>query len=128
VVSLYVLQWDEVLSSVSGATPDHWAVARAVLVSVAAIALVWRSLVRGERQLFLRWRGHQVNGVCTGLAHSFGLPVWVVRLAFVVMFVAGLGGGSLYLTLAFALTFSPEEREHLWRFRVRRLWGRSARR
>jgi phage shock protein PspC (stress-responsive transcriptional regulator) len=128
-LSLWVLQWDDALATLGGhRVTAWWPVARAVFVSVAALALVTLSLVRRAgawpAPLFLRWQGHQVNGVCTGLAQAFGLPVWVVRAIFVALFVTGLGGGTLYLALAFALTWSPEERAHLWRFRLRRLLGR----
>ncbi len=128
--SLWVLQWDDALSAFVGSGWAAWGpLARAVLVSASAMGLVGFSLSRRAGPgwpgpLFLRWQGHQVNGVCTGLAQAFGVPAWVVRALFVLLFVSGLGGGSLYLALAFALTWAPDDRGHLWRFRLRRAFSK----
>ena len=53
-------------------------------------------------------RGRLVAGVATGLAHHLNLPVWVVRLAFVVLSFAGGIGIVLYAAFWAVLTKQKE--------------------
>jgi phage shock protein C len=60
-----------------------------------------------ERHLLRRSRDDRIlTGVCGGLARYFGIDPTVVRLAFVLLAVAGGGGILLYVA---ALILMPEE-------------------
>jgi phage shock protein PspC (stress-responsive transcriptional regulator) len=90
------------------------------VAGVGLLALVgWRG-----RRLYARWPRRQLQGICTGLAEYFRLPLWLVRLAFVWSFFAGLGGGTIYFLLAFLVDFHPDDRHHLLGFRIARWWRR----
>ena len=68
--------------------------------------------------------GRQVSGVCLGLSEATGIPVGVLRLLFVVfLFVKGIGFW-LYLALDLAMPVHPDDRQHLLRFKLRRMWQR----
>jgi phage shock protein PspC (stress-responsive transcriptional regulator) len=97
-----------------------------VTCSVAVIGLLALVGWRG-RCLYARWSRRQLQGICTGIAEYFQLPLWLVRLAFVWLFVAGLGGGMIYFLLAFLVDFHPDDRQHLMWFRIVRWWRRAAR-
>jgi phage shock protein PspC (stress-responsive transcriptional regulator) len=99
--------------------------AESVSVLLGAI-FVWYlgAIGYGTRRLYLRWPGHWVQGVCTGLSEYLGIPVWPVRTAFLLLFFTGWGGGSLYIACSVMLTFHPDDRQHLFNFRVQRMWRR----
>ena len=99
-----------------------------VMVLVTApLALIWWNLRRAThapRKLYKRMAGHEVSGVCAGIADALGIPAWTVRFAFV-MFAWLLSGTltiAVYLILDLALQIHPEDRDKLWRFRIRRWW------
>jgi phage shock protein PspC (stress-responsive transcriptional regulator) len=103
--------------------------ARAVTVIIAVSALGYLALhgrVRdGTRDiLYSRWEGRQLQGICAGLAAYFAVPRWLVRLGFLALFFAGLGGGTIYFLLAFLISFHPDDRRHLHWFKVQRWWRR----
>ena len=83
---------------------------------------------RGHRRvLYARWPRRQVQGVCVGIAEFFRLPIWLIRLAVLSLFVAGLGGGTIYFLLAFLVDWHPDDRQHLTWFRIQRWWRRRRR-
>jgi phage shock protein C len=73
-----------------------------------------------ERRIYKRVRGSWIAGVCVGLAEASGLSVSLIRLTFVMLALFGKSGVFLYLLLSLALDVHPEDREHLWTFKLRR--------
>lgn len=68
--------------------------------------------------------GRQVSGVCLGLSEAIGVSPVLLRLAFVVLaFVNGIGIW-LYILLDLAMPVHPDDRQHLLRFKLRRMWQR----
>lgn len=70
--------------------------------------------------------GRQLSGVCVGLAESTGVPVAIIRLAFVALFLAKLSGLVLYVVLDLLMEVHPDDRASLLRFRIRRWWDARA--
>jgi phage shock protein C len=69
---------------------------------------------RGERRLYRSRRDRMVRGVCAGLADYFGLPVSLVRAAFVLLSLPGvIHGIVLYVLLAFLIPDAPREEAYL---------------
>jgi len=69
-----------------------------------------------ERALWRTWyrsRAHKrIAGVCAGLAEEFGIPVMVLRLAFVLSALMGIGAGIvIYLVLWVVMPYRPREDE-----------------
>ncbi|SRR5579875_2491022 len=65
---------------------------------------------RGERRLYRSRRDRMVRGVCAGLAEYLGLPVPLVRVAFVLLSLPGvIHGIVLYALLAFLIPDAPWE-------------------
>ncbi len=79
-------------------------------------------------KLYKRLKGQWVFGVCRGLAEAGGIPVLVLRGAFVALMVAGKTGVMiaivLYLLLDMSLEVHPEDRGMLLRFRLKRWLAR----
>lgn len=79
----------------------------------------------GERDvLYARWPGRQLQGLCVGIAEYFRVPIWLVRTVFVGLFLAGLGGGTIYFLLSFLVSFHPDDRRYQRWFRIQRWWRR----
>lgn len=102
---------------------------RLIVVTCTVIAVGYLSLIgwsrRGERsKLYARWAGRQLQGICVGTAGFFGVPVWSIRIAFLALFFAGLGGGTIYILLAFLVDWHPDDRQHMTGFRIERWWRR----
>ena len=71
-----------------------------------------------NRALWRTWyrsRAHKrVAGVCAGLAEEFGIPVMVLRLAFVLSALMGIGSGIIiYLVLWAVMPYRTDEPEYL---------------
>ena len=71
-----------------------------------------------ERALWRTWyrsRAHKrIAGVCAGLAEEFGIPVMVLRLAFVLSALMGIGAGIvIYLVLWVVMPYRPGEPQYL---------------
>jgi phage shock protein PspC (stress-responsive transcriptional regulator) len=68
--------------------------------------------------------GRLLSGVCLGLSESTGIPLHVLRIAFVLLlFVKGIGLW-LYIVLDLAMPVHPDDRVNLLRFRIRRWFQR----
>lgn len=108
------------------AAPRHGAAVTAIrlllLALPASVALLYvRAMAIAPRKLYKRLVGHELSGVCRGISEASALPVWIVRMAFIVLFFA-THGLLLYLILDLALPIHPEDRQHLLRFRIARWW------
>jgi phage shock protein PspC (stress-responsive transcriptional regulator) len=68
--------------------------------------------------------GRQVSGVCLGLSEATGTSVLVFRLGFIALTLADGIGLVLYIFLALAMPVHPDDRQHLLRFKLRRMWQR----
>lgn len=66
--------------------------------------------------------GRQLSGVCMGIAERTGVPVSIIRLAFIVLVLAKLSGFVLYIVLDLLMEVHPDDRASLLRFRIRRWW------
>ena len=71
-----------------------------------------------DRALLRTWyrsrRHKQIAGVCAGLAEEFGIPVMVLRLAFVLSALMGIGSGIIiYLVLWAVMPYRRDEPEYL---------------
>ena len=96
---------------------------RETVVTLMVAGIGYLALVGSRgRRLYSRWSHRQLQGICTGIAEHFGLPLWLVRIAFIGLFFAGLGGGTIYFLLAFLVDFHPDDRQHLTWFRIVRWW------
>jgi phage shock protein PspC (stress-responsive transcriptional regulator) len=95
-----------------------------IVIALGTFAL--RGHVRNGRReyLYSRWDRRQLQGICTGIAEYFRVPLWLVRLGFIALFVSGLGGGTIYFLLAFLISFHPDDRRHLHWFKIQRWWRR----
>ena len=67
--------------------------------------------------------GRQISGVCAGIAEKSGVPVALIRLAFLALLFAKLFGILLYLVLDMLMEVHPDDRASLLRFRIRRWWS-----
>ena|SRR5579871_1963431 len=68
-------------------------------------------VTRVSRHLYRSRSDRIVRGVCAGLADYFGLPVALVRLAFVILFFTGVFHAVIpYVVLALLIPESPWER------------------
>ncbi|HYC58817.1 MAG TPA: PspC domain-containing protein [Thermoanaerobaculia bacterium] len=96
-------------------------IALLLLTPIFIIFFVVRRSVGGKARLYKRLgKGRQLSGVCLGLAEATKINVTAIRVAFLLlMFVEG-AGCWLYLILDLAMPVHPEDRQYLWRFRVRR--------
>jgi phage shock protein PspC (stress-responsive transcriptional regulator) len=57
-------------------------------------------------------RYKRIAGVCAGLSQEFGIPVMVLRLAFVLSALMGIGSGIIiYLVLWVVMPYRPGEDE-----------------
>jgi phage shock protein C len=97
------------------------AVAIGLAVPVIAVLLVVRGAT--TRRLYKRLHtGKLLSGVCLGIAESFGWNVTIVRLAFLLLLFFDGIGFWLYLVLDLVMPVHPDDRRHLWRFRLQRWW------
>src|SRR5262249_30125771 len=101
-----------------------WTVESVTVLLAAAVAWYLGAVGNGSRRLYLRYAGRWIQGVCAGLAEYLGIPVWLVRMVFVLLFSIGWGGGSLYIACSVMLTFHPDDRQHLFNFRLQRMLRR----
>ena len=76
----------------------------------------------GSARVYKRMRGRQLSGICQGFAEAFGIPVWILRMAFVGLFFLKGSGLLIYLLLDALLPIHPDDRSMLLRFRVERWW------
>jgi phage shock protein PspC (stress-responsive transcriptional regulator) len=76
----------------------------------------------GSGGIFKRLEGRQLSGVCRGLSEAFGVPVWILRVLFIVLLFAKGAGLVIYLLLDFILPIHPADRANLLRFRLARWW------
>jgi phage shock protein PspC (stress-responsive transcriptional regulator) len=68
--------------------------------------------------------GRLLSGVCLGLSEATGIPVQILRIAFIaLMFVKGIGLW-LYIVLDLAMPVHPDDRQNLLRFKIRRWFQR----
>ncbi|GBD16914.1 hypothetical protein HRbin26_01824 [bacterium HR26] len=62
-----------------------------------------------QRGLYRSRRHHIIAGVAGGLAERFGVPVWLVRLIWVLLFLpGGLPGVVPYVLLWIIIPLEPE--------------------
>lgn len=67
-------------------------------------------VARMGRHLYRSRRDRMVRGVCAGLADYFGIPVALVRLAFVILFFTGIVHAVIpYVVLALLIPEAPWE-------------------
>ncbi|MDB4957369.1 MAG: PspC domain protein [Myxococcales bacterium] len=109
--------------------PEAGQQARAIVVASTVLVFGYLALRgwgrAGERsKLYSRWAGRQLQGICNGIARFFGAPVWLIRVGFLALFVAGLGGGTIYFLLAFLVDWHPDDRKYMTWFRIERWWLR----
>lgn len=80
---------------------------------------------RNGNRIYKRLKpGRALSGVCLGLSEATGISVNVYRLAFVALtFVEG-AGILLYIVLDLAMPVHPDDRQHLLRFKLRRMMQR----
>ncbi|HJW94579.1 MAG TPA: PspC domain-containing protein [Thermoanaerobaculia bacterium] len=112
-------------------TPLHHPVAVAIALSMLfggpmlLVMATIRSFSPGK--LYKRLEGRELSGVCRGLSEATGVPVWVLRMAFVALIFAKGAGLILYLLLDLIMPIHPADRGNLLRFRIARWWrGRAA--
>jgi phage shock protein C len=109
-------------------------VGAAVLVALVLLTPLFlllhfvRRPYRGKARFYKRLgRGRYLSGVCLGIAESLRVNVSFVRIVFVLLLLFHGAGFWLYLILDLAMPVHPEDREHLWRFKIRRWmqkrWG-----
>jgi phage shock protein PspC (stress-responsive transcriptional regulator) len=76
---------------------------------------------RGKPRFYKRLGpGRYLSGVCLGIADGLHVNVSIVRLVFLLLLFFHGAGFWLYLILDLAMPVHPEDRQHLWRFKVRR--------
>ena len=95
-----------------------WAIGAFIVTAAVAAYLAGAAGLPYKR---LR-HGRQLSGVCLGIAEETGLPVWVVRLVFVLLAFGKMFGVALYLILDLLMEIHPDDRRLLLRFRIRRWW------
>ncbi len=102
--------------------PEAIASMIAVLLGGPALLLMLSARSGSPARLFKRMDGRMISGICRGIAEKLGIPVWVVRVAFVLLiFVQGIGFWG-YLLLDIVLPIHPADRASLLRFRIARWW------
>ena len=63
-----------------------------------------------QRGLYRSRRHRIIAGVAGGLAERFGMPVWVMRLIWILLFLpGGLPGLAPYVLLWIIIPLEPEE-------------------
>lgn len=60
------------------------------------------------KRLYRSRTDRMIAGVCGGLAKHFGIDPTLVRLAFVILALAGMSGGLAYLILWIVVPEEPE--------------------
>jgi len=100
---------------------------RGAIAAMILLALGIGFMIGSDALPFKRlYRGRVVSGVLMGIAEEFGWPVLWVRLAFVAAMWAVKGPWPFfaYLILDVFMQPHPDDRVHMWRFRIAR-WFRS---
>jgi len=94
----------------------------AILLGGPGVLLMLSVRSGSPGRLFKRMEGRQISGVCRGIAEKLQVPLWAVRLVFVLLiFVHGIGLWG-YLLLDIVMPIHPADRASLLRFRVARWW------
>ena len=107
----------EAIAVVAGAI----GIALLMLTPIFIIFYAVRRSKGGKPRLYTRLgKGRQLSGVCLGIAEATKLNVTAIRLAFLLLLFFEGAGLWLYLILDLAMPVHPEDRQHLWRFKVRR--------
>ena len=103
---------------------------RGAIAAMILFALGIGFMIGADALPFKRlYRGRMLSGVLIGIAEEFGWRVFWVRLIFIgVMWLAVKGPWLFfaYLILDFFMQPHPDDRVHMWRFRIAR-WLRSRR-
>jgi len=103
------------------------AVVAAFVAGPLVIFFVMRAILRdrdGNRICKRLKSGRLVSGVCLGLSEATGVSPVLLRLGFLVLaFVNGIGLW-LYILFDLAMPVHPDDRQHLLRFKLRRMWQR----
>jgi phage shock protein C len=61
------------------------------------------------KRLYRSRSDRMIAGVCGGLGHYFGIDPTLVRLAFVILALAGMSGGLAYIILWLVVPEEPKE-------------------
>jgi phage shock protein PspC (stress-responsive transcriptional regulator)/bacterioferritin-associated ferredoxin len=97
-----------------------------IAVAATLLAVVAGALLAASGPLYKRlYSGRVVSGVCRGLAEEMGISVTWVRLLFLVLLFQA-GGFLLYLILDATMQVHPDDRAHMWRFRIARWFRRGS--
>jgi phage shock protein PspC (stress-responsive transcriptional regulator) len=94
--------------------------ANAALLILVVWAIDTVQRVRDE-PLYMQVQGRVVSGICAGIARTLGLPVGLVRFAFLAALYVGAHAIVAYLCLELVMRFDPAQRHLLW---SSRLWAR----
>lgn len=99
------------------------------VLAIVPLLILWAILAalrdRNGNRICKRLRpGRQLSGVCLGLSEATGTSVLVFRLGFIALALADGIGILLYLFLDLAMPVHPDDRQHLLRFKLRRMWQR----
>lgn len=96
-------------------------IALLMLTPLFIIFYVVRRSKRGKPRFYKRLgKGRMLSGVCLGIAEATKLNLSAIRLGFLALLFFHGAGFWLYLILDLAMPVHPEDRQHLWRFRIRR--------
>lgn len=114
-----------VVLGLAGVIQDELAfaiVAVTIAITASVVALMVARLPR--RWGFYRriGPGRQLGGVCLGWAERTHTLVQIWRLAFLLFFLLGGYGITIYLLLLIAMPVHPDDRQYLLRFRLARWW------
>lgn len=93
--------------------------------AVTLLGIVAGALLASRGPLYKRlYGGRMLSGVCQGLAEEMNISATLVRLLFLALLFLQLGGLFLYLILDAAMQVHPDDRIHMWRFRIARWFRR----
>lgn len=96
-------------------------IAAILLIPFLILFYIVRRSKGGKPRLYKRLgKGRMLSGVCLGIAEATKLNVSAIRLGFFALMFFHGAGFWLYLMLDLAMPVHPEDRQHLWRFKVRR--------
>jgi phage shock protein PspC (stress-responsive transcriptional regulator) len=101
---------------------------RVAIASIALLPIGIGFMIGADALPFKRlYRGRVLSGVLMGIAEEFGWRVFWVRLVFLLVLWLALNGPWLfaaYLLLDACMQPHPDDRVHMWRFRIAR-WLRA---